>query len=112
MSTRGERLRGYFVSRMGSRRGWMAELVRRSGVKRQTLSKWTAADFDGYPDLETLALVAKAMGVSLSEVVAAMEDEQVVALGDARLEAAVDELVARALAARGVTSRQPPGART
>lgn len=83
MTTRGERLRRYLAEKTGGRRGWQAELVERSGVKRQTITKWTHPEFDRYPDLEALAQVAAALDVTTAEIVAAMDgDAPVVALDD------------------------------
>lgn len=75
MTTRGERLRRYLAAKTGGRRGWQAELVEKSGVKRQTITKWTHPDFDRYPDLEALAQVASALGVPTAEIVAALDGD-------------------------------------
>lgn len=88
MTTRGERLRSYLMDRTGGRHGWQADLVRRSGVKRQTITKWTTPTFDGYPDLETLSVVAAALGVRTWEVVAALDGD-----ADATLDEQTRELV-------------------
>jgi transcriptional regulator with XRE-family HTH domain len=73
MTTRGERLRGFLLARTGGTPGWQARLVEASGVKRQTISKWTNPAFDRYPDLEALAQVAGALRVETWEIVAAMD---------------------------------------
>lgn len=91
VTTRGERLQAYIHAQMGGGRGSQKELVERSGVKRQTLSKWTNPRFDGYPDLASLAAVASALGVRLYEIVAAMEGDEPVVRIDARLRAAIRE---------------------
>ena len=75
VTTRGERLREYLISQVGSRRGWQSELVARTGVKRQTFTKWTNRRFDGYPDMETVVTVAEGIGVRPWEIVAAMEGD-------------------------------------
>jgi hypothetical protein len=46
MTTRGERLAEYLRIKTGGRRGWQSRLVAKSGVKRQTISKWTNPTFD------------------------------------------------------------------
>lgn len=75
MTTRGDRLRSYLLAKTGGRSGWQAELVAASGVKRQTISKYTSATFDRYPDLGTLATLAAALNVETFELVAAMDGE-------------------------------------
>jgi len=108
MSTRGERLSDYLRLKTGGRRGWQTALVEKSGVKRQTISKWTSPSFDGYPDLETLATVAAALDVKTFEIVAALDGDQAVspldpavrsALRD-EIEAALDERLGPRKAAR------------
>lgn len=84
MTTRGERLRGYLLAKTGGSPGWQKRLVERSGVKRQTISKWTSPDFDRYPDLETLAEIAEALDAPLFEVIAAMEGKSAVDPTDPR----------------------------
>lgn len=76
MSTRGERLGLYLRQRTGGRRGWQADLVARSGVKRQTISKWTHPAYDGYPELEHLAAVAAALGIRPWELVAVLDGDE------------------------------------
>lgn len=94
MSTRGERLSEYLRVKTGGRRGWQTALVEKSGVKRQTISKWTKPTFDAYPDLETLGLVAQALGVKTYEIVAALDGEApVVPLDPATREAVTEVLV-------------------
>jgi transcriptional regulator with XRE-family HTH domain len=75
MTTRGERLAAYLAKLTGGRRGWQTKLVKESGVKRQTITKWTHPKFDRYPDLETLATLATALGVRPYELVAAMDGD-------------------------------------
>lgn len=109
MTTRGERLRRYLAEKTGGRRGWQQELVERSGVKRQTITKWTHPEFDRYPDLEALAQVATALGVPTSEIVGAMDGEYpTVALDDQlrlmireEIEAVVDERLGPRRGSRG-----------
>lgn len=99
MSTRGARLRAYLLLKTGGSPGWQAELVRKSGVKRQTISKWTSPTFDRFPDLETLAAIASALGVQTFEIIAAMDGDVAVSPFDPELrevlrleiEAALDE---------------------
>lgn len=94
VSTRGERLSAYLLAKTGGRNGWQAALVRKSGVKRQTITKWTREDFDGYPDMAALDQVAGALGVNLSEIVAALNGEPAsVTLDEATREAMRAELV-------------------
>jgi transcriptional regulator with XRE-family HTH domain len=109
MTTRGERLRAYLLTRTGGASGWQARLVEASGVKRQTISKWTNPEFDRYPDLEALAQVARALSVETWEIVAAMDGkEQVVDLLSPAAQEALTEIVDRALDARGVPRRRSP----
>lgn len=96
MTTRGERLRGYLLSKTGGRPSWQKQLVAKSGVKRQTISKYTKPEWDGYPELGTLAQIAEGLEVSLSEIVAAMEGEPMVRL-DARTTALIRQAVEQAL---------------
>lgn len=77
VTTRGQRMRSYLAARTGGRRGWQRALVESSGVQRQTITKWTHPDYDGYPDLDSLAAVASALGVRPWEVVAAMDGDDV-----------------------------------
>jgi transcriptional regulator with XRE-family HTH domain len=77
MTTRGERLGAYLLAKTGGRRGWQKALVEKSGVKRQTISKYTSPTFDDYPDLETLERLAHGLGVPLFEIVAAFEGADV-----------------------------------
>lgn len=106
MTTRGERLRSYLLAKTGGKPGWQGELVAASGVKRQTISKWTKPTFDRYPDLESLATVAKALGVGTFEVIAAMDDDVAVSLFDPRTKEAMRGLLEELLAERD--ARQPP----
>lgn len=99
MSTRGERLSAYLARQTGGRRGWQTALVQQSGVKRQTISKYTSVKFDGYPELDTLSQIAEALKVPLWEIVAAMDgdapavplDQQTVAAIRAVVEEVLDE---------------------
>lgn len=109
MTTRGDRLRSYLLAKTGGRSGWQAELVKRSGVKRQTISKWTNPSFDRYPDLETLAVIAGALGVPTFEIIAAMDGEVAVALSDPRARAAMREEMEKLLDDRLGPRQEPPG---
>lgn len=100
MTTRGERLNAYLQATTGGRRGWQAKLVRESGVKRQTITKWTREDFDGYPDPETLAVVADALGVRPWEIVAAADGDQAVSLTDPGTKEAMRGILEELLAER------------
>lgn len=100
MTTRGERLRSFLLTRTGGAPGWQTALVAKSGVKRQTISKWTNPKFDAYPDMATLELVADALSVRPFEILAAIDgDGPVVRVQDqvtrdelqAAIEAALDE---------------------
>lgn len=73
MTTRGERMTEFLFKRTGGKRGWQTDLVARSGVKRQTITKWTNPKYDGWPDLATLAQLAPALGVKVWEIVAALD---------------------------------------
>lgn len=108
MTTRGERLRAYLLAKTGGASGWQARLVEESGVKRQTISKWTSPTFDRYPDLEALADVARALNVGTFEIVAAMDGAQAVDLSADRTRAILAEVVEAALDARGVPPRRAP----
>lgn len=66
----------------------------RSGVKRQTITKWTHPEFDRYPDLEALAQVATALGVPTAEIVAAMDGEGPLVVFDDRMRAMIREEIA------------------
>jgi hypothetical protein len=107
MTTRGERLSAYLQAVTGGRHGWQAKIVRDSGVKRQTITKWTRPGFDGYPDPEALAAVAKAAGVRPWQIVAAIDgDEDVVSLRDPGTKATMRALLEELLAERD--ARRPP----
>lgn len=111
MTTRGERLRSYLLARTGGAPGWQARLVEGSGVKRQTISKWTNAQFDRYPDLEALADVARALNVPTWEIVAAMDGhDRVVDLTSDPARQILVEVVDAALDARGVPRQRAPRA--
>jgi transcriptional regulator with XRE-family HTH domain len=84
----------FLLRQTGGRRGWQADLVARSGVKRQTISKWTNPAYDGWPELEHLAAVAAALGVRAWEVVAALEDDEPEVASDDRIRAIVREELA------------------
>lgn len=109
MTTRGERLRSYLLTKTGGASGWQKQLVIASGVKRQTISKWTSATFDGYPDLGTLAIIAKSLGVPTFEVIAAMDGEVAVSLSDPRARAAMREEMEALLDQRLGPRQAPPG---
>lgn len=109
MTTRGDRLRAYLLSKTGGRSGWQRDLVRASGVKRQTISKWTAATFDGYPDPEALAAVAAALGVRPFEVVAAIDGDVALSLEDPRVEETLRRLIDGVLDERLVPPREDGG---
>lgn len=103
MTTRGERLRSYLLARTGGASGWQKQLVERAGVKRQTISKWTSAEFDGYPDLETLAAVAAALDVPTYELIAAMEGAgPLLDLSTSEAEATILRVVERWARSRGL----------
>ncbi len=97
MSTRGQRLADYLRRETGGRYGWQADLVRRSGIKRQTISKWTHPAYDGYPELEHLAALATALGRRPWELVAVLDGDE--PLGT---EERVREVVREELAAAGL----------
>ncbi len=109
MTTRGERLRAYLLAKTGGAPGWQGKLVADSGVKRQTISKWTNPTFDRYPDLETLAAIAGALGVPTFEIIAAMDGEVAVALNDPRARAAMREEMELLLDERLGPRQAPPG---
>jgi transcriptional regulator with XRE-family HTH domain len=89
MTTRGDRLRSYLLAKTGGSTGWQGRLVEKSGVKRQTISKWTSPTFDRYPDLETLAVIAAALEVPTFEIIAAMDGQTAVAMDDPRARDAI-----------------------
>lgn len=96
MTTRGERLRSYLLLKTGGVPGWQAALVEKSGVKRQTISKWTNPKFDRYPDLETLAAIAEALEVGTYEIIAAMDGRgPVLDLSSAAAESVILQVVER-----------------
>lgn len=82
MTTRGDRLRSYLLAKTGGHTGWQTELVAASGVKRQTISKYTRSTFDAYPDLGTLAQLADGLKVATFELVAAMDGDPALNLAD------------------------------
>ena len=84
-------MRAYLLAKTGGRSGWQGELVAKSGVKRQTISKWTKATFDRYPDLETLESIAAALGVRPFEILAAMDGDVAVSLLDPAVRQAMRE---------------------
>jgi len=99
-------MRTYLARRTGGRRGWQKALVERSGVQRQTLTKWTNPDFDGYPDMDALAAVASALGVRPWEVVAALDGDAAVPVDD-ELRMAIAMEVDRAVDERLGPPRRP-----
>lgn len=107
MTTRGARLSAFLLLRTGGRRGWQATLVRGSGVKRQTITKWTKADFDGYPEPEHLAALAAAVGAKLWEVVAVMDGDVAVSMADPQLRQVIRAEVEAALDERLGPRREP-----
>lgn len=107
VTTRGERLRSFLVAQTGGRRGWQKKLVEASGVKRQTISKWTNPRFDGYPEPETMAALAEALGVRLWQVYAAMDGDAPAVVLDDRTVAAVQALIEATLAERLGPRRSP-----
>lgn len=80
-------------------------------MKRQTISKWTSPTFDRYPDLETLAAIALALGVPTFEVIAAIDDQQAVSLTDPRARETIREVLEELLVERDARppQRTPPG---
>lgn len=111
MSTRGARLRAYLLAKTGGATGWQQRLVAASGVKRQTITKWTRETFDGYPDPEALAAVAGALGVRPFEIVAALDgDGPVLDLSTAEAEGLILRVVERWAQDRGLVGPdQAPG---
>lgn len=112
MTTRGDRLRAYLLSRDG-RPGWQKRLVEKSSVKRQTISKYTKPDFDRYPDLDTLAQLAVGLEVPLYELIAAMDGAgPLLDLASAEAEAMILRVVERWARSRGLEGLdQGPGRR-
>lgn len=60
-------------------------------MKRQTISKYTSPTFDRYPDLDTLATLAVALGVRPFEILAAMDGDVAVSLTDPAVRQAMRE---------------------
>lgn len=100
MTTRGDRLRAFLLERTGGHTGWQTELVEASGVKRQTITKYTRSAYDAYPDLGTLAQLAKGLGVKTFELVAALDGDAALNLADPRMTPALQVLVDAVLDAR------------
>jgi transcriptional regulator with XRE-family HTH domain len=104
MTTRGARLRAFLGTRLGNQPGWLTALVEESGLKRGTIGKWANPKYDGYPELASLAQLAKALGVRLSELVAVIEGEPPPQTVDqetqALIRAVVAEEVQRAVSGR------------
>lgn len=109
MTTRGARLRSYILARTGGTTGWQTRLVAATGVKRQTISKYTKPTFDGYPELGTLAALAAGLKVQTFEIVAAMDGEEAVSLSDPRLSAAIEQAVEAAVSERLGPRQESPG---
>jgi transcriptional regulator with XRE-family HTH domain len=109
MTTRGARLQAYLAAKTGGRRGWQTALVKTSGVKRQTITKWTHPEYDRYPDLDTLAALAAALGVSVWEIVAAMDGEAPILALDEQTQRAIQAAVDQALTERLGPPKQPRG---
>lgn len=107
MTTRGERLRSYLLRMTGGKSGWQKELVAASGVKRQTISKYTSETYDGDPDLGTLRQLAAGLRRPLFEVIAAMDDQQAISLTDPAVRATLRDLLEELLDERD--GRRPPG---
>jgi transcriptional regulator with XRE-family HTH domain len=105
MTTRGDRLRSYLFTKTGGKVGWQGDLVEKSGVKRQTISKYTASQYDAYPDLGTLSQLAKGLGVQTFEIVAAMDGDPALNVLDPRVEEALVRLIDRLLDERQVPRR-------
>lgn len=99
-------MRAYLLAQTGGHSGWQRDLVAASGVKRQTISKWTTPTFDGYPDPDALAAVAGALGVRPFEIVAAIDGDVAVSLTDPRTKETLRDLLEDLLAERD--DRQPP----
>jgi transcriptional regulator with XRE-family HTH domain len=98
VTTEGARLKAYLGELMGNKYGWPTQLSDQSGVKRATLYKW----FRGAstPDLESLRAVAKIVGVSRAQLVAAMDGDAPVVQLDERTTQALDALIERRLEER------------
>lgn len=109
MTTRGERLRAYLLGKTGGAPGWQKRLVEQSGVKRQTISKWTSPTFDRYPDLETLEAIAAALGVRPFEILAAIDGDVAVSLTDPAVRQAMREEMEALLDERLGPPRGPRG---
>jgi transcriptional regulator with XRE-family HTH domain len=107
MTTRGDRLRGYLLAKTGGRPGWQGELVEKSGVKRQTISKYTSPKFDRYPDLATLATLASALGVETFEIVAAMDGETALSLSNPQTRQLLVLLMDEWASSRGIPTSRP-----
>lgn len=103
-------MRAYLLTRTGGYSGWQRDLVERSGVKRQTISKWTNPAFDGYPDPDALAEVARALDVRPFEIVAAIDGDVAVSVSDPRTKEAMRDLLEELLAERDARRprRMPP----
>jgi transcriptional regulator with XRE-family HTH domain len=81
----------YLELGLGRRHGFVVDMERRSGVKRATLNGWFQRS--STPRLDALAAVATVLQVSRAELVAALDDREVIELDRAR--AMVREEVAR-----------------
>jgi transcriptional regulator with XRE-family HTH domain len=102
-------LRAYLLAKTGGQSGWQAALVARSGVKRQTISKWTSPTFDGYPDPDALAAVAKALEVRPYEIIAALDgDGPLLDLSSADAESTILRVVERWARRNGLGPDQGP----
>lgn len=99
--TSGRRLERFVKSRWTRDRGGIRALAKEIGAVPETLYSWFRGDTD--PSLEALAELGRALGLRRSVLVAAMDgevpsvpvDEDLVALIDARLAAALDARLGR-----------------
>lgn len=107
MTTRGDRLRVYLLAKTGGHTGWQAELVSASGVKRQTITKYTRSSFDRYPDLGTIAQIAVGLNVPTFEIVAAMDGETALSLSNPQTRKLLVLLMDEWAALRGVPASHP-----
>lgn len=95
VESRGTRLRKFLLAQTGGAHGWVNSLAAESGVKRQSLSAWMGDRAE--PDLASIREVARVLRVRPFQIVAAMDGDPAVNIGDPAVRAAIREEIEQAL---------------
>jgi transcriptional regulator with XRE-family HTH domain len=104
--TTGQRLKRYIVERWTRKQGGIVGLAKAMNVDTDTIYGWFRDERP--PNLDHVAELARLLGVSRWEIVAAMDGEEtVVDLQGDRARQLLAEIVDQALDARGVPQRRP-----